>query len=74
MPPNRAKYALIGLLTITHNQKSLKMNYFNHRETPKFKNRLEQLEWFEKQMGWEPLTDEDRAAIEDAVRLVTNLD
>ena len=42
--------------------------------TPKFRNRLEQAEWIEKQLGWGPMTEEDRAALEDAVRLVTNLD
>jgi hypothetical protein len=38
-----------------------------------FKNRREQIEWYEKQMGWGPLTEEDKAAIDDAVRMVTNL-
>ena len=26
------------------------------------------------QRGWEPLTDEDKAALDDAVRMVTHLD
>jgi len=43
-------------------------------EEPKFRNRTERLEWYKKQMGWGPLTDEDRAAIDDAVRMVTNLE
>ena len=42
-------------------------------EEIKFKNRTERAEWYEKQLGWEPLSDEDRAALDDAVRMVTNL-
>jgi len=42
-------------------------------ETRKFKNRLEELRWKDAQQGWGPLTDEERAAIDDAVRMVTNL-
>lgn len=42
-------------------------------EEKKFKNRTERAEWFERQLGWEPLSDEDRAALDDAVRMVTNL-
>ena len=37
-----------------------------------FKTRTEQVGWYEKQFGWKPLTDEDRAAIDDAMRMVTN--
>jgi len=29
-------------------------------EEPKFRNRTERLEWYKKQMGWAPLTDEDK--------------
>ena len=43
-------------------------------EERKFKNRTEQAEWVARKKGWGPLTDEDRAAIDDAVRMVTNLD
>jgi hypothetical protein len=43
-------------------------------EERKFRNRTERMEWYEKQMGWGPLTEEDKAAIDDAVRMVTNLD
>lgn len=43
-------------------------------EETKFKNRREQADYYAKLRGWGPLTDEDRAAIDDAVRLVTNLD
>lgn len=42
-------------------------------EEMKFKTRSEKIAWYEQQMGWGPLTDEDRAAIDDAVRTVTNL-
>jgi len=43
-------------------------------EERKFKNRREQADYYAKLRGWGPLTDEDRAAIDDAVRMVTNLD
>jgi hypothetical protein len=43
-------------------------------ETRKFKTRSEQIEWYAKQRGWEPLTEEDKAALDDAVRMITNLD
>ena len=43
-------------------------------EERKFKNRTEQADYYAKLRGWGPLTDEDRAAIDDAVRMVTNLD
>ena len=39
-----------------------------------FKNRSEQIEWYAKQRGWEPLTEEDKVALDDAVRMITNLD
>ena len=43
-------------------------------EERRFKNRSEQIEWYAKQRGWEPLTEEDIAALDDAVRMITNLD
>ena len=43
-------------------------------EERKFKNRFEQADWYARQMGWGPLTAEDRQAIDEAVRMVTNLD
>ena len=43
-------------------------------EEKKFKNRRERLEWLDAQRGWGPLTDEERAILDDAVRMVTNLD
>ena len=43
-------------------------------EEMKFKNRFEQIEWYAQQRGWEPLTEEDKAALDDAVRMITNLD
>ena len=39
-----------------------------------FKTRSEQIEWYAQQRGWEPLTDEYKAALDDAVRMITNLD
>ena len=42
-------------------------------EDMKFNNRLEQVQWYEQQQGWGPLTDEDRQALDEAVRMVTNL-
>ena len=43
-------------------------------EERKFKTRSEQVEWYAQQRGWEPLTEEDIAALDDAVRMITNLD
>lgn len=43
-------------------------------EEMRFKNRSEQIEWFAKLRGWEPLTEEDKIALDDAVRMITNLD
>ena len=43
-------------------------------EERKFKNRSEQVEWVAQQKGWGPLTEEDIAALDDAVRMITNLD
>ncbi len=43
-------------------------------EGMKFKNRREQMEYYAKLRGWGPLTEEDKIALDDAVRLVTNLD
>lgn len=43
-------------------------------EELQFKTRGEQSDYYAKLRGWEPLTDEDKAALDDAVRLVTHLD
>ena len=43
-------------------------------EEKKFKNRREQADWYAQMMGWGPMTEEDKIALDDAVRLVTNLD
>lgn len=43
-------------------------------EERKFRNRTERMKWVAEQRGWGPLTEEDKAAIDDAVRMVTNLD
>lgn len=42
-------------------------------EERKFKNRLEEVEWIAQQNGWEPLTEEERAELDDLVRSFTNL-
>ena len=42
-------------------------------EERKFSNRFEQVAWYEQQMGWGPLTEEDKQALDEAVRMVTNL-
>lgn len=39
-----------------------------------FKNRGEQRDYYAKLRGWGPLTEEDRIILDDAVRMVTNLD
>lgn len=43
-------------------------------EERKFKNRREQADYYAKLRGWGPLTEEDKIALDDAVRMVTNLD
>ena len=43
-------------------------------EEKKFKNRREQADWYAQMMGWGPMTEEDKIALDDAVRLITNLD
>lgn len=43
-------------------------------EERKFKNRTGRAEWLDAQRGWGPLTEEDKIALDDAVRMVTNLD
>jgi hypothetical protein len=43
-------------------------------EERQFKNRREQADWVAEQRGWGPLTEEDKAALDDIVRMVTNLD
>lgn len=43
-------------------------------EKPKFKNRSEQADYYAKLRGWGPLTEEEEVALDDAVRMITNLD
>ena len=43
-------------------------------EEKKLKNRREQADYYAKLRGWGPLTEEDKTALDDAVRMVTNLD
>ena len=43
-------------------------------EERKFKNRSERMKWVAEQRGWGPLTEEDKIALDDIVRMVTNLD
>ena len=56
----------------TNIEETMKPEY--KMEERKFKNRTERLEWLDAQRGWGPLTDEERAILDDAVRMVTNLD
>lgn len=42
-------------------------------EQKKFKGRLEEIEWKDAQNGWDTLSEEDKADLDDAVRMVTNL-
>lgn len=42
--------------------------------TRQYKNRFDEIDAYEKMMGFGPLTDEDRKALDEAVRMVTNLD
>ena len=53
----------------TSNLKSLRI-----MEERKFKNRSERMKWVAEQRGWGPLTEEDKIALDDIVRMVTNLD
>ena len=43
-------------------------------EEKKFKNRREQMEYYAKLRGWGPLTEEEKIILDDAVRMITNLD
>jgi len=42
-------------------------------EERKFKDRLEEVKWIAQQNGWGPLTEEDKAELDDLVRSFTNL-
>ncbi len=42
-------------------------------EQKKFKSRLEEIKWKDSQNGWGPLTEEEKAELDDAVRMITNL-
>ena len=39
-----------------------------------FRTRTEQADYYARLRGWGPLTEEDKAALDDAVRLITHLD
>lgn len=39
-----------------------------------FKTRSEKMAWIAQQKGWGPLTEEDKKELDEAVRMVTNLD
>ena len=43
-------------------------------EEMRFKNRTERLKWLDAQRCWGPLTEEEKAILDDSVRLITNLD
>ena len=49
---------------------------YNNKEMEerRFKTRGEQSEYYAQLRGWGPLTEEDKAALDDAVRMVTHLD
>jgi hypothetical protein len=34
---------------------------------------LEEIKWKDAQKGWEPLTEKEKAELDEAVRMVTNL-
>ena len=57
-----------------HRPCSVKLKITKIMEEKKFKNRRERMDYFAKLRGWGPLTEEDKIALDDAVRLVTNLD
>lgn len=42
-------------------------------EERKYKNRREAIEAYEREMGWTPLTAEEKIALDEAIRMVTNL-
>lgn len=50
------------------------INIKGEMEEMVFRNRREQMEYYAQQHGWGPMTEEDRAALDDAVRMITNLD
>ena len=43
-------------------------------EEKKFKNRSEQRDYYAKLRGWKPLSYEEKLELDEAVRMVTNLD
>jgi hypothetical protein len=40
----------------------------------KFSGRMELARWVAQQRGWSALTEEDKAILDDAVRMITHLD
>ncbi|MBQ3658094.1 MAG: hypothetical protein II956_14830 [Bacteroidales bacterium] len=42
-------------------------------ETKKFKTRREQVDYYAQLRGWKPLTEKEKAELDDAIRLITNL-
>ena len=57
----------------TNNFSCKRHNNYLTMEERRFKGRLEEVEWLDSQKGWGPLTEEDKAALDDAVRMITNL-
>ena len=43
-------------------------------QTRRFATRTEQANYYAKLRGWGPLTEEEKAILDDAVRMVTHLD
>jgi len=62
--------------SVTHSSEQPSFNHQNEyvMEERKFKNRRELADWVAERRGWGPLTEEDKIALDDAVRMVTNLD
>lgn len=42
-------------------------------ETRKFKNRFEQVDYYAKLRGWQPMTPEEKKGFDEAIRMITNL-
>ncbi len=55
-------------------QNNYKHKTFLIMETKKFKNRREQADYYAQLRGWKPLTEEEKAELDDAIRMITNLD
>lgn len=43
-------------------------------EQKRFKNRREQADYYAQLRGWKPLSEAEKAELDDAIRMVTNLE